>query len=354
MADPVSKVEIEDVLSSIRRLVSDEARTPIREGRGEGFKSDIPPQPIELVEEVHSDTIQDSAVLTPPALVLTPALRVETQPPHTHSESESDAETNEVGEDPEEGALILNRSDSAEQSLENAGFKEHVETEVFENDDGAVDDMPEQDRGEEDESIAKGDAEALYFEDQEHSADVAEPEHTFDDDVHGQSEDDSSGEQNDEPRSIEDKIAALEALISHSKSDFEPDGEEDGANAARGGEALPWEDSNQDRADQNAIDLPDPDAESQTASFDEEAIAFQRAHSEAVETAQSELETNTTETLLENEDIGAVLDEEALRDMVAEIVRQELQGPLGERITRNVRKLVRREIYRAMAANELD
>ena len=40
--------------------------------------------------------------------------------------------------------------------------------------------------------------------------------------------------------------------------------------------------------------------------------------------------------------------------MVSEIVRQELQGTLGERITRNVRKLVRREIYRALAANELD
>ena len=48
-----------------------------------------------------------------------------------------------------------------------------------------------------------------------------------------------------------------------------------------------------------------------------------------------------------------ILDEEALRDLVAEIVRQELQGALGERITRNVRKLVRREIQRALAAQEL-
>ena len=49
-----------------------------------------------------------------------------------------------------------------------------------------------------------------------------------------------------------------------------------------------------------------------------------------------------------------MLDEAALRDMVAEIVRQELQGALGERITRNVRKLVRREIHRALATQELD
>ncbi len=48
------------------------------------------------------------------------------------------------------------------------------------------------------------------------------------------------------------------------------------------------------------------------------------------------------------------LDEDALRDLVADIVRQELQGALGERITRNVRKLVRREIHRALASQELD
>ena len=44
---------------------------------------------------------------------------------------------------------------------------------------------------------------------------------------------------------------------------------------------------------------------------------------------------------------------EMLRDMVSEIVRRELQGSLGERITRNVRKLVRREIYRALEARDL-
>ncbi len=41
-----------------------------------------------------------------------------------------------------------------------------------------------------------------------------------------------------------------------------------------------------------------------------------------------------------------------LRNLVTEIVRQELAGELGERITRNVRKLVRREIARAMAGTD--
>jgi len=39
---------------------------------------------------------------------------------------------------------------------------------------------------------------------------------------------------------------------------------------------------------------------------------------------------------------------------VIEIVRQELQGELGERITRNVRKLVRREIHRALLSQGLE
>ncbi|WP_136644469.1 hypothetical protein [Tabrizicola sp. YIM 78059] len=49
-----------------------------------------------------------------------------------------------------------------------------------------------------------------------------------------------------------------------------------------------------------------------------------------------------------------VLDEEALQEIVRSIIREELQGVLGERITRNVRKLVRAEINRALAARALD
>jgi cell pole-organizing protein PopZ len=48
-----------------------------------------------------------------------------------------------------------------------------------------------------------------------------------------------------------------------------------------------------------------------------------------------------------------MIDEESLREIVSDIVRKELQGSLGERITRNVRKLVRREIYRALEARDL-
>ena len=49
-----------------------------------------------------------------------------------------------------------------------------------------------------------------------------------------------------------------------------------------------------------------------------------------------------------------VIDEADMREMVRDIVRQELQGKLGERITRNVRKLVRREIHRALTTQNFD
>lgn len=49
-----------------------------------------------------------------------------------------------------------------------------------------------------------------------------------------------------------------------------------------------------------------------------------------------------------------VLDEEALYEIVRTIIREELHGVLGERITRNVRKLVRAEINRALTARALD
>jgi hypothetical protein len=53
-------------------------------------------------------------------------------------------------------------------------------------------------------------------------------------------------------------------------------------------------------------------------------------------------------------EVAGQLDEDALMQMVRTLIREELQGALGERITQNVRKLVRAEINRALAARSLD
>ena len=51
---------------------------------------------------------------------------------------------------------------------------------------------------------------------------------------------------------------------------------------------------------------------------------------------------------------GMVFDEQVLRDLVRDLIREELQGALGERITRNVRKLVRSELNRVLAVTDFE
>lgn len=49
-----------------------------------------------------------------------------------------------------------------------------------------------------------------------------------------------------------------------------------------------------------------------------------------------------------------LFDEDQLRAMVQTIFREEMAGPMGERITRNIRKLVRAEVGRMLAAQDLE
>jgi hypothetical protein len=49
-----------------------------------------------------------------------------------------------------------------------------------------------------------------------------------------------------------------------------------------------------------------------------------------------------------------MFDEQALRSLVQTIFREEMAGPMGERITRNIRKLVRAEVGRMLAAHDLE
>lgn len=49
-----------------------------------------------------------------------------------------------------------------------------------------------------------------------------------------------------------------------------------------------------------------------------------------------------------------LLDEDILRPVVAEMIRKELSGPLGARITQGVRKLVRQELNRAITLRRLE
>lgn len=124
------------------------------------------------------------------------------------------------------------------------------------------------------------------------------------------------------------KIAALETAIAKTADQWEPDGASKDDYAGTQSEGMMWS--------ENA----ELDATGKPLTSEEEPV----------------VETPKQEVLVLPEGMSEedILDEAALRDLVAEIVRSELQGALGERITRNVRKLVRREIHRALAARDLD
>ena len=72
--------------------------------------------------------------------------------------------------------------------------------------------------------------------------------------------------------------------------------------------------------------------------------AFLEADDFDTEGAPFDSEENPAET---------TYDEVLLRELVRDILREELAGVLGEKITRNVRKLVRAEISQALAARDL-
>ena len=93
--------------------------------------------------------------------------------------------------------------------------------------------------------------------------------------------------------------------------------------------------------------------------------AFEEALAEAVaaslpEAAIDEIERQVEEASTEPDNepnvdpAAAEIDKSTLQPLVAALIREELQGELGERITRNVRKLVRQEIQRALAVRELE
>lgn len=131
------------------------------------------------------------------------------------------------------------------------------------------------------------------------------------------------------------KIAALGAAIGKSPEEWEPDGDEASDLSAHLTPSMAWEDD---------VELDAKGAPLRSAAGGD--------IDDAEEVAQDGSGKDPIASAFGVED--QLMDEEALRDLVAEIVRTELQGALGERITRNVRKLVRREIHRALTAQELE
>ncbi len=261
MSNPVSNVEIEDVLSSIRRLVSE----------------DVTPKP----SEDHSGTSEKESGNSNVKLVLTPDFRiVEGTPAQKETESNKPEIENQTSD------AIPSESEGGENSIEDIRHE-----------------------------------------------------------------------------TLESRIAELESTLGEQPGNWEPDGsgfsEDLDAEQMIGGQAQDWVDEiaqetataeqefEEARESKHAKFQPDFELDKDhvyTAAPDAPLNDGDGYTSEIDDTEQ-----NTD--FLENE---AFIDEGILREMVSEIVRKELQGALGERITRNVRKLVRREINRVLSNQDFE
>ncbi|MCZ0811817.1 MAG: hypothetical protein ACQEVT_00995 [Pseudomonadota bacterium] len=343
MSDPVSNAEIEDVLSSIRRLVSSGEREKPGGVVGTSFESTN-------------------------KLVLTPALRVD-EADETPAEVPlmSDAHgTGPAGDRFEFRHVARDGDDVAtRESDDEPDAASDTGSWITREDETATD--PAQDETSEASS---------HDEPPEEPGDI-EPLEASDEDL--PLGDDNVGEDPDaesvgdaEICALEDRIAEVEAAVAARDDEWEPDGETDDPYSGSDVTPMAWEDyppepeSRGSDADGDptvfrsvafAPDAPETgDDESQVSGEGAEAqddpapeVAAQPGHDAMHQQGDEEDDSEFWDNADE-----AVLDEDALRDMVSEIVRQELQGALGERITRNVRKLVRREIHRALTSQEFD
>ena len=389
MSDLLTNSEVEDVLSSIRRLVSDEERD-LAKNLSEGSEPSV-----------------DRLILTP-AQMITPTndafdadsienitdLEVVPDDDGATVFLLQDAMETPMGEDSvdastDNGVLILRNEPVEHPSEDEATLPENFEFKADKEDGLEATDSASETDGE----TSSGEAKDARSEGEDASSEtslIVEPLANTD---HSKN-------------NLEDKVAALETLIASRGDQWEPDvtGQSDYAakeypvpswneDAFAGEEALHQEDASltesvstdaliteqaddlaravgdiltvkppkegtfvlEDKALVQPMKLDawsvDDEAPFEYVASDDENQVTEQAAAIASSAVAGLSQTKTEGASADDE---AVLDEEAIREMIAEIVREELQGELGNRITRNIRKLVRREIHRALAAQDLD
>lgn len=352
MSEPVSKAEIEDVLSSIRRLVSENTGAVRRDAAN-----------LQAAEK----------------LVLTPAFRVDEDESATPDEEEADQAVGAVvvdAETPSPEAAVAQVVEAQAEPVETATEPEaSAEPLPGESDIGDVQPVGEQP------------VETSEFDEAEGQAEMPDqPEAEAapaDDPAEGATEVSA-------PRPVsplEQRIAELEAVVAQSAAEFEPDGSEVEArpdefmfyrHSAAVTEPVPDSEPEIAQPSEPTVDEAEPVLEPEraapvseeaaaarldvategepTAEADawEDVAASPAAAPEAAESAgdwEDEAPEQNTES---DSDTDAVIDEDALRELVARMVREELQGSVGERITHNVRRMVRREISRALSLQEFE
>lgn len=348
MSEPVTHAEIEDVLSSIRRLVSEDGRDSVLAG------------------------VPAPARTSPPRLVLTPSLRVAEVALDTAKDAASRQPEPQLDESQNETATDLNGVElgslqDVEPEVDISAVEDEIETtaDVIADEviaDNAIVEPPSQG-----DDIVSQSAEVVA-EDGEPQVDETQPE-----DAPWRDPDatlfaaagvadmlaDGGAEAADEVKSavsFAEKIAALEAVIGQAGGEWEPDGESGEDNSGTVVETLAWEDIEEEPIEAPEVDVADEVVEASpqaTSTPEYDPPEFEQPKADTLDAGRVAEQAVADEVLGGISADETVMDEESLRELVADIVREELQGALGERITRNVRKLVRREIHRALAVQDL-
>ena len=322
MSNSVSSFEIEDVLSSIRRLVSVDEREQKQDSKSE-------------------DSTQDR-------LVLSPALRIDGDTPADHDAVVDDIA--KAADDDEDGAgedatdVAEDQSDDVSQP----GDDVPNPAEADDNRGDATEDDPQDTAEDHIEVVSDPSAD----DDEEENEDGVWEVLTFSHSDYRAPESNTKVDAvaDRDAATLEDVIAEVEAAVATQDDQWEPDEPTDIDFYPETTEPIAWGDSLEDAAEPEEAPVAEEKVADAGAAAAQSETTASGVVSEADQAQADEVETADKEWFADN----ALLDEDALRDLIGDIVRQELQGALGERITRNVRKLVRREIHRALMAQTFE
>jgi len=385
MSDPVTNVEIEDVLSSIRKLVADDARSsPAATPKPKADRLVLTPA-FRVTDT--TDAPDDTSHSTPEPMVLTDPVpqeapkAVQERPlddipgdarladfgdvegafpdvdMFEDAEPTSDTDMGPVGPAQSNARLDLGRLIEAEVAAALGGSADDDESQVASEDPWVSDDPDPDDTAEADiafehrplDQHAAPEANT----DTESAVDVPPPPHT-----------------------LEDKVAALSRLVNGGSQDFEEERDTpDADDLTAVAEPMVWPNDTTYEAQTGegpgTVATEDDEPETKDEPHDDEESIVVRASAAwpvEAQTAEASVDDEATDEDAYAASAGEVMltaptpnapqspaiDEDMLRELVSDIVRQELQGVLGERITRNVRKLVRREIHRMLVSQELE
>lgn len=358
MSDPMTMPEIEDVVSSIRRLVSEHKETRITTLRDEVGKfvltpalrvEDVPVQPAPESDATEAPSVtlsdhEDEAPAVAPAADMTDEISFIHRAPRMAAVADS-AEPEELLA---EAAPEVSADDTADAKTPEPVAEADTAPVLLTAELAAPVDAAPADTAPQADTATAGPV-PVEWED-----DAPEIDET------GNWPDPAPEPAPARAQSLEDRIAELEAAVGAHADEFEPDGSESENHSPQSATILSLA-----RSAKSRLTLrfdPEPEAASEADALDaaetdvsdKAAIAAEPAPEQDDQPEPRAVAYELDPSPLDLDDGEALLDEEALREMVAQIVRQELQGELGERITRNVRRLVRREVQRALTLRDLD